>query len=95
MTSVENDKKCIVYLIRNAINTKVYVGQTWQTLQKRWRQGRGYDECSLFYNAIRKYGKDNFYYETLREVSTQEEADALEIQFMILCQENHHACRGG
>lgn len=53
----------IVYLIENRCNSKVYIGQTTLSLEKRWRrhqndakQGRQ----SPLYTAIRKYGPENF-----------------------------------
>ena len=54
-----NDKYC-VYVHRNKINGKIYVGQTCQKPESRWRNGKGYDGCTYFYNAINKYGWDNF-----------------------------------
>lgn len=49
-----------IYLHRNKINNKVYIGQTVQPVQKRWRNGAAYSTCTYFYNAIQKYGWDNF-----------------------------------
>jgi len=62
----------IVYLITNQINGKVYVGQTIRPLEFRYaqhkseaRRGRRY----ALYNAIRKYGLQNF---TIQELSCHE-----------------------
>ena len=49
-----------IYLHRNKINNKVYIGQTIQSPEERWKNGNGYKGCYYFYNAIQKYGWDNF-----------------------------------
>ena len=54
------DKTYIVYLHVNPKNKKVYVGITNQNVCKRWKNGHGYTKCKKFYNAILKYGWDNF-----------------------------------
>ena len=53
----------IVYLIRNTVSGKCYVGQTVKTLDRRWathkreaRKGRGH----ALADAIRKYGEEAF-----------------------------------
>lgn len=54
-------KKYIIYLHRNKINNKCYVGQTCQKPEQRWgRNGQNYREQPYFYRAIEKYGWDNF-----------------------------------
>lgn len=45
---------------RNKINDKVYIGQTNQKPERRWRNGEGYKDSPKFYNAIQKYGWNNF-----------------------------------
>ena len=54
------NKECIVYLHINPKNKKVYVGITNQDIHKRWKNGYGYTKCKKFYNAIIKYGWNNF-----------------------------------
>lgn len=54
------DKTYIVYLHVNPKNKKVYVGITNQNVHKRWKNGHGYTKCKKFYNAILKYGWNNF-----------------------------------
>ena len=54
------EKTYCIYLHRNKINNKCYVGQTCQKPQDRWQNGNGYKEQSYFYRAIVKYGWNNF-----------------------------------
>lgn len=66
----------VIYSHINKINQKRYIGQTKQTLSRRFRKdGKGYIHCVKFYNAIQKYGWDNFDHEILKENLTQEEAN--------------------
>jgi hypothetical protein len=69
---------CTIYLLRNKYNNKVYVGQTWVSLPDRFNNGYGYINCSYLYNAIQKYGKDNFEYEVIAICSDQNIANYLE-----------------
>jgi len=72
---------CIIYLLRNHINDKVYVGQTWRRLKERFRTY--HKSQSHLFNAIQKYGEDSFYYEILMIANTQEIADYWEDYFII------------
>jgi group I intron endonuclease len=71
-----------IYILRNRANSKVYVGQTWQSLTERFDNAHGYDNCLYLSRAIKKYGKDNFYYEVMTFCSTQETADYWESCFI-------------
>ena len=42
---------------------RVYIGQT-NSIQNRWKPS-AYKTCTYFYNAIQKYGWDNFEHEIL------------------------------
>lgn len=73
------EKKYIIYLHRNKINGKCYVGQTCQPTSCRWgHDGWHYHEQSLFYRAIQKYGWDNFEHLILEENLSAEEANERE-----------------
>lgn len=68
-----------VYKYTNSVNQKVYIGQTKCTLEERAQSnGRNYRECRKFYNAIQKYGWENFVAEILEDGLTLEEANERE-----------------
>ena len=61
-----------IYLISNDINNKVYVGQTIQTLNKRFNGHCCYSKSDRSVNmyikrAIHKYGKDKFHITLIEE----------------------------
>ena len=75
----------VIYLIRNRLNGKSYVGQTVKTLQARWaehirdaRKGSPF----LFHRAIRKYGVEVFSESLLATAADRQELDALEISWI-------------
>lgn len=57
-------------------NDKSYIGQTTRTLEQRARSyGSGYQRCKVFYDAILKYGWDNFTCEILTTIETNDLID--------------------
>ena len=70
-----------VYLHTSPTN-KYYVGITKQNPLKRWANGRGYCKNKHFYNAILKYGCDNFKHEIIFSGITKEEAIQSEKQLI-------------
>ena len=85
-----------IYLIRNNMNGKCYVGQS-TNIQARWNRHKsaafnpndaGYDYP--LYRAIRKYGVDNFEFQVLIECP-RESLNALEIQYIA----QYDACTNG
>jgi len=59
-----------IYIIKNTINSKVYIGQTTNTAEKRFKKHLSMiysNGCSALYPAFKKYGIENFKVETLIE----------------------------
>lgn len=67
-----------VYIHTNKVNGKRYIGITRQSVQERWRDGKGYKRCILFDRAIKKYGWDGFDHEIFASNLTEEEAQNME-----------------
>jgi len=71
-----------IYLVRNKVNGKGYVGQTVGNLPKRRREhlceaGRG-SKCPI-HAAIRKYGKESFSWKTIMECDDEDDLNESEI----------------
>lgn len=63
-----------IYKITNDINDKIYIGQTTQTIEQRWKQHQysaKYYKYEL-YNAINKYGIEHFKIEIVEECDNSE-----------------------
>ena len=72
-----------IYKYTNNVNGKVYIGRTHKTLKQRaGKNGRSYKPCTYFYNAIQRYGWDNFEGEVLEEGLTSEEAAEREMFYI-------------
>lgn len=60
----------IIYKITNKINNKIYIGKTSRDLNTRWkehlREAKNINNIKL-YNAIRKYGEENFICEIVED----------------------------
>lgn len=74
------DKEYIIYCHTNKINNKKYIGQTCESENQRYKKdGKGYQECPRFWNAIQKYGWENFSHEILETgIKNAEEANIRE-----------------
>lgn len=75
------NKSYTVYLHRSP-SGKVYVGQTCDTLKRRWKNGKGYSRNVYFNAAIEKYGWENFTHEVLVTNLSKTEADNFERMFI-------------
>ena len=69
----DQNRAWAVYVHRNKINGKRYVGIT-SNLKLRWRNGGGYRPQPYFWRAIQKYGCNNFEHEILLQNETHEYA---------------------
>lgn len=61
-----------IYIIKNTVNDKVYIGQTHVSIKLRFQNHLSAARRGLDYvigKAIRKYGEDKFYVELLEECS--------------------------
>lgn len=72
------ERKWCVYIHTNKINNKVYIGQTCDKPTKRWKNGKGYINNKHFWNAICKYGWENFNHIIFAENLTKEAACKME-----------------
>ena len=64
-----------IYIIRNTVNSKVYIGQTHVSIKLRFQNHLSAARRGLDYvigKAIRKYGEDKFYVELLEECLIEE-----------------------
>lgn len=72
-------KSYILYEHRNKINGKRYIGITSQSNpNKRWQNGKGYANQPKFYNAIIKYGWDNFEHNIIASNLSEDIVSSLE-----------------
>lgn len=57
-----------IYIIRNTVNNKVYIGKTIQSLNERWcKHLSNWSNCTKLKEAMNKIGKENFYIEVLED----------------------------
>lgn len=55
-----NERKYCVYIHKNKITGKIYVGITCMNPETRWAKGDGYRKNKEFNDDIQKHGWDNF-----------------------------------
>lgn len=68
-------ERYFVYKILNDVNDKVYIGQTTESLENRFKRHCGYQikDGTYFHRAIKKYGASHFHIELVKECFSQEE----------------------
>lgn len=76
----------VIYIVKNKINGKIYIGQTTKSLDKRisghLKESKNDKSDRPFLNAIKKYGIDNFEWEVIDEASSLGELDEKEIYWI-------------
>ena len=76
---MKHGRMYVIYCYTNKITWKKYVGQTYQSLEKRASyNGCKYKGCPVFWKAIQKYGWENFVGEILEDGLTLEQANERE-----------------
>ena len=86
-----NERKWCVYIHRNMISDKAYIGITSKLPEKRWgNNGSQYSkkQQKAFAGAIRKYGWDNFEHIIFDDNLTEEEAKHMEKLLIALFKTN-------
>jgi group I intron endonuclease len=69
-------KKGIIYMVTNLVNSKIYIGQTCQTLIARKKQHEKLRGKKIgFSKALEKYGIENFKWEILETIIIETEKD--------------------
>lgn len=91
-------KSYIIY-IHKTPSGKVYIGQTCQSTNRRWRNGEGYKKsCPVFYRAIQKYGWENIEHKVLFSNLSLEDANMIEqdlIYYYKKSKISYNICDGG
>lgn len=77
--------KGFIYIIKNTVNNKVYIGQTRTSVNQRWSEHLRHANYGNYVinRAMRKYGIKNFYVETL-EICDLDILDEREIYYIDL-----------
>ena len=80
----------LIYKITNKLNNKCYIGQTIVSADERWKQHQQHykgshpnDQNKVLYQAMRKYGIENFTFEVIQDnIETFEQLDKAEIYWV-------------
>lgn len=76
-----------IYKITNLINRKCYIGQSIH-IERRWQEHLAPSANSIIATAIKKYGKENFTFEILEEISQEELSLLDELEMLYIQQYN-------
>ena len=71
-----------IYKIKNKIDNKIYIGQTTQDLERRWRNHRkNSSNCRYLKSAFKKYGVENFEFKLVC-ITFDNQLDDMEIKYI-------------
>lgn len=73
-----------IYIIRNKVNKKVYIGQTYRTIEERFYEHTICKTKTKIHNAMRKHGVENFYCELLEGNIVRENVNEREQYYIAL-----------
>ena len=90
-----------IYKITNIVNNKIYIGQTIQSIEKRFIQHKSHAKTGKSHhklaNALRKYGDENFFIENIEDCEQEllDEREKYWINFYNSLQEGYNTVDGG
>lgn len=91
-----------IYMIKNDINDKKYIGKTTNTIEYRFKQHlndafKKVEEHRPLYSAIRKYGKEHFSIKEIEEILPEEASGREEywISYYDTFHNGYNATKGG
>lgn len=89
-----------IYKITNLTNGKIYIGKTSESIEKRWKQHirdskKRKNEKRPLYDAMNKYGINNFKIETIEETSIPDKREVYWISFYNSYHNGYNATLGG
>lgn len=90
-----------IYIIKNTINDKVYIGQTLMSLEERLKQHINHSKSKnhyKLYQAMDEIGKDKFYIELLEDdvpINKLDEREIYWINFYNSCVNGYNTSKGG
>lgn len=89
-----------IYKITNDINGKIYVGKTYQSIDKRFKEHikdskRQRCKNRPLYRAINKYGVEHFHIDKIEETNFPEEREQYWIQYFNSYHKGYNATLGG
>jgi group I intron endonuclease len=87
-----NQRDYTVYIHKNKINNKKYIGITCQEPIRRWKNGNGYKDNIYFWRAIEKYGWDGFEHIIFAKKLTKKEAELMEINLIKKMKTTYRDC---
>ena len=71
-----------IYKIKNKIDNKIYIGQTTQDLERRWKGHRkNNSNCRYLKSAFKKYGVENFDFQLVC-ITFDNQLDDMEIKYI-------------